>query len=218
MNLGKAAVLAVAPLALAPLAHAQAGVYGMVTAQNLGSLTYSTVGNGTANTVTTHTDGSFSPIGGTGGVYYDFKQIGRVRLGADVRGTLAHSIHGADPSNAGSGGRLYTVMGGVRATFPAHYQLLAPYLQGSVGLARTDGGQTPATPSGLANNSFQSGRVVIDHGVAYQGLAGLDLKVLPLMDVRIFEVGIGAISGVTNQPGSHLLQSVSVGVVFHLPY
>ena len=53
MNLRKSALLAVSPLAFASLAHAQGAVYGMVTAQNLGGLTYNTVGYGTANTVTT---------------------------------------------------------------------------------------------------------------------------------------------------------------------
>ena len=216
MNLRKSALLAVSPLAFAPLVHAQGAVYGMVTAQNLGSLTYNTVGNGTANTVVTRTDGSFSPIGGVGGVYYDFRDLGRVRLGIDVRGSIASSSHGADPTSAGSGGRLYTTMGGVRATFPTKYRLLAPYLQGSLGLARTDGGQTPP-PSFNSPLPLQNGRVVIDHGLAYQGFIGLDLKVLPAMDIRIVELGIGAISGVTNSPGSHLLESAGVGVVFHFP-
>ena len=216
MNLRKSALLAVAPFAVAPLAHAQGAVYGMVTAQNLGSLTYSTVGNGTANTVVTHTDGSFSPIGGVGGVYYDFRDLGRVRLGIDVRGSIAASSHGADPTSTGSGGRLYTAMGGLRATFPTKYRLLAPYVQGSFGLARTDGGQTPNVSFNGAL-PLQNGRIVIDHGFAYQGFAGLDLKVLPSMDIRIVELGIGAISGVSNSPGSHLLQSAGVGVVFHFP-
>jgi hypothetical protein len=216
MNLGKAALLAVLPFALAPLAHAQGAVYGMVTAQNLGSLTYSTVGRGTANILTTHTDGSFSPIGGTGGAYYDFRNIGRVRLGIDLRGSIASSSHGADPTSTGSGGRLYTAMGGLRATFPTRYKLLAPFVQGSVGFARTDAGRTPNASVNTAL-PFQNGRVVIDHGIAYQGFAGLDLRALPVMDIRIAEFGIGAISGITNQSGTHLLQSVGVGLVFHFP-
>ncbi len=216
MNLRKSALLAVAPLALAPFTHAQGAVYGMVTAQNLGSLTYTSVGNGTANTATTHTDGSFSPIGGVGGVYYDFRNVGRIRLGIDVRGSIASSTHGADPTSAGSGGRLYTALGGVRATFPTRYRILAPYLQGSLGLARTDSGLTPATSFNGAL-PLQNGRVVIDHGFAYQGFAGLDIKALPVFDIRLFELGIGGISGITNQPGSHLLESVGVGIVLHFP-
>ena len=126
MNLRKSALLAVATLALAPFTRAQGAVYGMVTAQNLGSLTYNTVGYGTANTVTTRTDGSFSPIGGVGGAYFDFRNVGRVRLGIDLRGSIASSSHGADPSSTGSGGRLYTAMGGVRATFPTKIQAARP--------------------------------------------------------------------------------------------
>ena len=214
MNLRTSALLAVLPLAFAPLARAQGAIYGMVTAQNLGSLTYSTVGTGTANTTVTRTDGSFSPIGGVGGVYYDFRNIGRVRLGIDLRGSIASSTHGADPTSTGSGGRLYTALGGLRATFPTKYKLLAPYVQGSLGFARTDSGNTP-TASFNNTLPLQDGRVVIDHGFAYQGFAGLDLRVLPLMDIRIVELGIGGISGITNQSGSHLLQSVGVGIVFH---
>ena len=218
MNFGKVALLAVLPFALLPIAaRAQTSVYATVTAHNLGGLTYTTVGTGTANTLTTKTDGSFSPLGATIGGYYDFKSIGRIRLGADVRGSITRSNHGADPTNAGSGGRIYTAMGGVRATFPAHFKLLAPYLQGSVGYARTDAGISPAV-SLNQTNPFPAGRATTSSGVVYQGLAGLDIRALPTLDVRLFEFGLGAISGIQNQPGAHLLQSVSVGLVYHLPF
>lgn len=218
MNFGKAALLAVAPLALLPAAaaHAQTSVYATVTAHNLGGITYSSVGNSSNNTLTTHTDGSFSPLGATIGGYYDFKSIGRIRLGADVRGSITRSNHGADPTNAGTGGRIYTAMGGLRATFPAHYRFLAPYLQGSVGYARTDGGLPPTTV-GTAS-TFGNGRSAMGSGVAYQGLAGLDIKLVPQLNLRLVEFGLGAISGIPNQSGNHLLQSVSVGLVYHLPF
>ena len=75
----------------------------------------------------------------------------------------------------------------------------------------------PRTSASAAPCPSRAGRVVIDHGLAYQGLVGLDLKILPYMDVRIVELGIGAISGVTNSPGSHLLESAGIGLVFHFP-
>ena len=216
MKLASSAALVAASFVLVPLAHAQA-VYGMVTAHNLGSLTYNTVGNGTSPTVVTRTDGSFSPIGGTFGAYYDFKSFGRIRLGADVRGSITSSTHGADPTSTGSGGRVDTAMGGLRASFPAHYKILAPYAQASFGLARVDSGVTPA-PNLSSTNPFQQARIGLQNGFAYQGLVGLDIHTLPYLDLRLFEFGLGGVSGVQGQPGSHLLQSVSVGLVLHLPY
>ena len=210
------ALLAVASvsvlLAAAPSAHAQAAVYGTVTAQHLGGLTYSTVGNATVNQLSTHTDGTFDPVGGTGGVFYDFRSYGKIRLGVDARFSLTHTSHGADPYAIGSGGRLYTVMGGPRVSFPAHYRILAPYAGADFGFARTDFGN-----GGANGPSTTTGQVQINNGFAYQGVAGLDIHALSVFDVRLFELGIGGVSGVAGQSGSHLLESLSIGVVLHFP-
>lgn len=208
------ALLAVATvlLAAAPSAHAQAAVYGTVTAQRLSGLSYTTQGTGTVNQPTTHTNGTSDPVGGTGGVYYDFRSFGPVHLGVDARFSIAHTSHGADPNAIGSGGRVYTAMGGLRGSFPAHYRILAPYAGVDFGIARTDfgngGGNGPSTATG---------QVQIDHGFAYQGVAGLDIHALSVLDVRLFELGIGGVSGVSSQSGSHLLESLSFGVVLHFP-
>ena len=207
----------------APSAHAQVAVYGTVTAQHLGGLSYTTLGTGTINQPTTRTNGTFDPVGGTGGIYYDFRQFGPVRLGVDARFSIAHTTHGADPNAIGSGGRLYTVMGGLRGSFPAHYRLLAPYAGVDFGLGRSDLGN-----GGTSGSSFSAGQVQISNGFAYQAVAGLDIHALSLLDVRLFELGIGGVSGVNSQSGqtggqtgsqtgSHLLESLSIGVVLHLP-
>ena len=206
------ALLAVASalLAAAPSAHAQAAVYGTVTAQHLGGLTYTTFGDTTNATLTTHTHGTFDPVGGTGGIYYDFRSFGPVRLGVDARFSITHTSHGADPSAIGSGGRLYTAMGGLRGSFPAHYRILAPYAGVDFGLGRTDYGNGGSNPAGSA-----AGQVQISNGFAYQAVAGLDIHALSVLDVRLFELGIGGVSGVSGQSGSHLLESLSIGVVLH---
>lgn len=214
MKFVTSALVAVAALASAPLAHAQVAAYGMVTAYHLGGLSYTTVGNTPGLSFTTRTDGSINPIGGTGGIYYDFRQIGPVRLGVDGRFTVAATNHGADPSAAGSGGRLYTITGGLRGSFPVppRFHILAPYAQANFGVARSDFGNGGANGPNPSN-----GQVQIDHGFTYQGLAGLDVHALPALDIRLFEVGIGGVSGVSGQSGSHLLESLSIGVVLHLP-
>lgn len=208
------ALSAVAALALtAPLAaHAQIAAYGTVTVQHLGGLSYTSVGNTPSYTLVTHTNGTINPIGGTGGIFYNFRQYGPVKVGIDGRFTIATTNHGADPAAAGSGGRLYTVLGGVRTTFPGHFTILAPYAQANFGLGRTDFGNGGAT-----GPSATSGQLQINHGFAYEGLAGLDIHALPALDVRLFELGIGGVSGVSGQTGNHLLESLSFGVVLHLP-
>ena len=106
-------------------------------------------------------------------------------------------------------------MGGLRGSFPAHYRILAPYAGVDFGLARTDLGN-----GGVGGSSFSAGQVQISNGFAYQALAGLDIHALSLLDVRLFELGIGGVSGVNSpsgQSGSHLLESLSIGVVLHFP-
>lgn len=75
-------------------AHAQFGAYGMFTVNRLSNIasspqptTPTDLANTRANTV--------DPLGGTGGVYYDFMKLGPVRLGADVRGSILTTKRGS---------------------------------------------------------------------------------------------------------------------------
>src|SRR5258708_8755691 len=120
-------------------AQAQVGVYGMFTVDRLSNIASSPVPlppNSTgpafarANTV--------DPLGGTGGVYYDFMKLGPVRLGADLRGSILTTKRGANVSFNDSGTRIYSVLGGVRAVFHTPIAPLKPYIQVSVGLGRSD--------------------------------------------------------------------------------
>ena len=71
-----------------------------------------------------------------------FKTIGPARLGIDLRGNRFTDSRGAQELANGAGTRLYSVLGGVRATFPPPPLLHAvkPYVQGSAGLGRSDYG------------------------------------------------------------------------------
>ena len=75
--------LAAVAVASATSAHAQFGVYGMFTVDRLSNIVSSPLpqfpippapANARLNTV--------DPLGGTGGVYYDFLKLGPVKLGA----------------------------------------------------------------------------------------------------------------------------------------
>ena len=195
MNLRRLALLLA--LSAFPLAaHAQFAAYGMFTAQRFGGIHC-------LDTSCGNNGGTVSPIGGTGGVYYDFHTIGRVRLGADVRATALKGTKLAS-TYFGSNYRAYSVLGGVRASFRTPIRLVSPYVQGSVGLGRNNG---------LGDNAGFANRI------QYEGLAGLDVHLLTVMDFRAIELGYGALSGAGTGPnnGSHSVLSISSGVVFHFP-
>src|SRR5260370_10279004 len=180
------AVLFVAAVALvtATSAHAQFGVYGMFTADRLSNSASSPLPlppNSTgsafarANTV--------DPLGGTGGVYYDFMKLGPVRLGADVRGSILTTKRGAYTNFNGPGAHIYSVLGGVRGVFHTPVNSLKPYLQISAGLGRSDYGLYTGRPA-----SNQPRPNVLYTNFQYQELAGLDIKLLPIMDWRVDRV------------------------------
>src|SRR5277367_4120046 len=209
------AVLFVAAVAIAATTsgHAQVGVYGMFTVDRLSNIASSPLPlppNSTGSVFAR--SNSVDPIGGTGGVYYDFLKLGPVKLGADLRGTILHTKRGAYVNFDGPGARIYSVLGGVRASFQTPIKSLKPYIQGSVGLGRSDYGlyvSRPASNQPLPN--------IIYNNFEYEGLAGLDIKLLPIMDWRVAEFGYGGLDPFGTYSHNYPIKQVSMGFVFHLP-
>jgi hypothetical protein len=208
MILRKAVLVLAAVTAVATAsAHAQLGVYGEFTVDRLSNIASSPLpqissplANARANTV--------DPIGGTGGVYYDFMKLGPVKLGADLRGTILTTKRGAYVNFNGSGARIYSALGGVRAVFKTPFVPLKPYIQGSAGLGRSDYG---------LSNTTSTGQVILYNNFEYEGLAGLDIKLLPIMDWRVAEFGYGGLNPFGNNSHNYPIKQVSMGFVFHLP-
>ncbi|MGD0445012.1 MAG: hypothetical protein ABSA39_13850 [Edaphobacter sp.] len=203
------AVFLVAALATATAvsAYGQAGVYGMFTVDRLSNIASSPLPapptggpNARLNTA--------DPLGGTGGIYYDFKKLGPIRLGADARGSILTTKRGANVSFNDSGAHLYSVLGGVRGTFITKYAPLKPYIQLSAGLGRSDYG---------LSNTTASGNLILYNNFEYEGLAGLDLKLLPIMDWRVAEFGYGGLNPFGTLSHNYPIKQVSMGFVFHLP-
>ncbi len=196
MNLRRLA-LPLVLLALSSAAHAQISAYGLFTAERFDGIHCVTGGCPEAT-------GSNSPIGGTAGITYDVRTIGRVRLGVDVRGTIEKGSKNAS-SYFSSDYRAYSVLGGLRASFQTRVPLVRPYVQGSVGLGRNNG---------LGDNADFANRI------QYGGFAGADIRLLPVVDFRAIEVGYGSIGGAGTgaNNGSHSVLSISTGVVLHFPY
>ena len=209
------AVLFVAAVAIATAtsAHAQVGVYGMFTVDRLSNIASSPLPLPPNSTATAFARANtVDPLGGTGGVYYDFLKLGPVKLGADLRGSILTTKRGAYINFNGPGARIYSVLGGVRGSFQTPVKSLKPYLQISAGLGRSDYGlysNRPASTSPLPN--------AINSNFQYEGLVGLDIKLLPIMDWRVAEFGYGGLDPFGTNSHNYPIKQVSMGFVIHLP-
>ncbi len=202
MNLRKVLLLLAVATFITATAPAQLGVYGTFTASRLGNIKSSPEipnSNGVNNDV--------SPLGGTGGIYYDFFKLGPVKLGADLRGSIATTKRGAYTNANGGGARVNSALFGVRASFHTPiFHSLKPYLQASAGIGSSNYGLLYSNGVTLRNN-FE-----------YMGFAGVDIPILPIMDFRLVEIGMGGLNPFGTTSHNYSLQSVSTGVVFHLPF
>jgi hypothetical protein len=199
------AVLFVAAVAVAATtsAHAQVGVYGMFTVDRLSNIQSSPLLPSSAPRVD-----PVNPLGGTGGVYYDFLKLGPIKLGADLRGSILTTKRGAYVTANAGGTRIYSTLGGIRGVFHTPLAPLKPYIQLSAGLGRSDYGLSPTT---------NSGHIIIYNNFEYEGLAGLDVKLLPIMDWRVAELGYGGLNPFGTYSHNYPIKQVSMGFVFHLP-
>ncbi|HEU5342559.1 hypothetical protein [Edaphobacter sp.] len=222
MNLQRAVLfLAAAALATfaASTAHAQAAVYGTFTVNQLSGIKNSPAIPPCNPSIVlfcpTYND-SVNLLGGTFGGYYDFLNLGHVKLGVDARGTLSTTTRGAETYANGTGGRLYSGLGGLRAVFHTRWVPIRPYLQASAGVARTDYGINNNSAINLVDNP--SGKIGLTTNFQYMGYAGVDITLLPVMDFRLVEFGYGAINPFGTGRHNYPVKSVSSGIVFHLPF
>jgi hypothetical protein len=219
------ALLLLAAFALVVSAHAQYSVYGTVTLDHLTGISSSPVLNsltpapctqansGTPSTSCTAYRDTVDPIGFTGGAGYDFKNFGPITLGADLRGVIASGKQGAQTYSRGAGTRIYSGLGGVRATFHTPYRFLQPYVEGAAGYGRSNYGVL--TNAQVSSSTTYPG-ISTQNNIEYHVYAGLDLRVLPVLDYRV-EVGYGALQELGNYSHSYPLYNISTGLVLHFP-
>jgi hypothetical protein len=205
--------LAAVAITTATSSHAQVGVYGMFTVDRLSNIASSPLPLPPNSTSTAFARANtVDPLGGTGGVYYDFLKLGPMKLGADLRGSILTTKRGAYVNFNGPGARIYSVLGGVRGSFQTPVKSLKPYLQISAGLGRSDYGLYTGLPA-----SSQPVPNVIHSNFEYEGLAGLDIKLLPILDWRVAEFGYGGLDPFGTYSHNYPIKQVSMGFVFHLP-
>ena len=221
MNLRNAVLfLAAAAFAMfaGPAAHAQAGVYGTFTVNQLSGIKNSPAIPSCAQIVPCPTyNNDVTMLGGTFGGYYDFFHLGPVRLGVDARGVLSTAKRGAQANANGTGARLYSGLGGLRAVFHTRWVPIHPYVQGSAGIARSDYGLNNYVKTGNTI-TLQSGQITLHNNFQYMGYGGVDITLLPVMDFRLVEFGYGGINPFGNQSHNYPVKSISTGIVFHLPF
>ena len=174
-------------------AHAQFGIFGTVTGERITNITcQAAVG------VCASPNGTVKPFGGDFGAYYDFRNFGPVRFGAEVRGDVLTGNRSATEYQGGAGTvRKYGALGGVRASFGTPFPFLHPYASVDFGYAKTNATSTDVE---TYNNFTQA-----------KGIVGLDISILPFLDLRAVELSGGALFG----SSTHSTQSVGGGVVFH---
>ena len=199
-------LFAAVALSVSFAAHAQLAIYGTFDGERVSGFTCQAPTGTCASP-----DGTVRPFGGNFGAYYDFRSYGPVRLGVDLRGDVFSANKSAVEYEGGSGiNKFYGVLGGVRASINAPLPILHPYVEGAVGLARTNAASTNV--STFANPTPTNVEIYSNY-TQVQGLIGLDITVLPFLDIRAIELGGGAIFG----PGTHAIESIGGGLVFHLP-
>jgi hypothetical protein len=193
MNLRKLS-LSFSLLLLTAAAHAQLGVYGTATVERMSNIAYT---DSNSSSTSAHVD----PVGGTFGAYYDLKSFGPIRLGADLRGNVLTTKRGAFAEANGFGAHIYSLLGGVRATVRVPKPYIHPYVQGSLGMGRTN--------FGIQYN--------LTDNFEYHGFIGADITIAPFIDWRVVELGTGML--VSNSPTArnYPLNSISTGFIFHLP-
>ena len=202
-------------LGCAAAAHAQAGVYIGYQATQLHGITCFEPAPLQCSSI----GGKVNPAGWQAGAYYDFRNVGPIRLGVDFRGVVMHSNKSAT-SSAGGGNTtvLDNALLGVRGTFHTPISWLRPYAQVSVGYGRSNA----TLPFGEDQTPPLQPRLE-DSYIMYEGFAGLSIPIFPMIDLRPIELGIGNMnrvgsSGATvDGPSSVGVLSIGASVVFHLP-
>ena len=133
--------------------------------------------------------------GATLGVYDSPLHLGPIAVGGDLRGTFT----------TGGSQHLRGAMIGPRVSGKAPVLPLRPYAQASIGFVgvRSD-------PSGNLPTHYTS-------KFSYGVLGGLDVTVLPLVDLRVIELGYNHVASLSDATTATNLFNLGAGIVIRLP-
>ncbi len=187
-------------IAASSAAHAQFGVYATVTGEDLNSFRCVTLTAApTTGCTATGTNVSVKPYGADFGAYYELRNFGPARIGFDARGGVLNSSKDTfENLTSADVLRHYSALGGVRASFGTPIKFIRPYAEIAGGYAR------------FGSVNRQSTYPLNNYG-QFEGLVGVDVPILPYMDIRAIEFGAGALLG----SSTHGIESIGAGIVFH---
>ena len=186
-------------LACSATAPAQVfSAYATFSGTHISGLINGTTGNVTSGYTATTTS-QLSPGAGAG-ITVGFLPIGPVHLGFDLRGSTKPGNDGYD-----------LILFGPRLAIKLPAIRIKPYVQASGGYLGT---RTTLTPTPLP-----AGTQLRAHFGAWEALGGIDIPLLPVLDLRLIEVGGGkayeiSAAGV-NGTYTVSLFTASSGLVFH---
>ncbi|MDE1156450.1 MAG: hypothetical protein PW735_12080 [Acidobacteriaceae bacterium] len=217
-------------------AQAQFSVYGLYQASRLSgmkcndtaNLCSGPVSNAEGSGGTTSSSSHVNFTGGWGGVMYDFKTVGPARLAIDVRGGEGHSNKSGTSYAGGDNATTFqSALAGLHATFHSPIRSVKPYAEFAVGWSRTNAAEQFAEGAGQSGDPGVTGFTPVhprtyDNFFVYEGMVGLDIKILPIMDLRLPELEIGNMNMIGTQGSgatttSMPVKSAALGLVFHIP-
>lgn len=180
-------------------ANAQIGIYATATGDWFGGVACPSFASPCAET-----DGKVKPFGGNFGAYYEYRNLGPMRWGFDVRGAVQSSNKRADSAAGGPGiVRNYDFLGGVRGTFHTPVKWLHPYAEVAAGFSRNNASglytnivttnnnlNPPVTQSVLTYNPSNYTIYPL-----VKGYVGLDIPLLSWLSFRAVELGAGGAFG-----------------------
>ena len=193
-------------LAAIPAAHAQLfEAYATFSPTHASNIETGSVLTGTVSTEQ-YTSFFVPAIGG--GVTVNFLRLGPARLGFDLRGSTRSGTNGID-----------TALFGVKLAVKPPLLPLKPYVQVSGGYVATRTGNVSTVTNGSVNTAV--GGTFTNKYAAFEAMAGVDYRLLPLLNLRVVEVGAGKgyNSGIDFEAanlGQNLtFFTINTGLVFH---
>ncbi|MES2391253.1 MAG: hypothetical protein V4555_06420 [Acidobacteriota bacterium] len=231
MKFGKWFGLVLLSVGFGLTAHAQLGVYVGYSATHFSGIQCLAPGTqlcSSQSSTDTSKTASVNPSGVMLGAYYDLKTYGPVRLGVDAR--YMHDRSNKSASDIGGGldaTGANTFLVGARGSIHVPLVWLKPYAEAAFGITSSDVTEpfcsttaNPACAPGIPNPANSPRK--FDNFFRYEGFLGADLKLAPMLDLRLIELGIGNMNrsgsaGYANSTSSVGLQSIGAAVVFHLP-
>jgi hypothetical protein len=188
-------------LGFAGSARAQLGVYGMYSGERFTGITCPTYATPCGTN-----SGAVKPYGATLGAFYDFMNVGPVRLGVDVRGDLLRADKRADSSAGGTDViRQFATLGGIRGTVRTPKRWLRPYAEIAGGYTRnndvglytftttttTFSPQTTPPTAPIIASSISYNPAINTNYFLVKGFVGVDIAIFPFLDLRAIELGEG---------------------------